>query len=86
MKQRFQPVTGPFGFGIDERATSEAFEEYVGGRQRAERLLWIWNNSYPSGTAYDKLMGRGSTKEQVFTVKAKREGFSEQDIDAFLTL
>lgn len=85
-KKPFEVVPGPFGVGPDERATQDAFVEYVGGHHRAERLSYIWQNSYPSGTEYDRLMGRGASKEEVFRRKAVREGFDIEDANAFLKL
>ena len=81
-----KPVPSPFGTGIDEQATQDNMVEIVGGRSKADRLMYLLNNSYPSGTAYDRLHGRGKTKNEVFRSKAKAEGFSDEHIDAFLTV
>jgi hypothetical protein len=84
MKKIFKPVPGPFAIGNDERATQDTFVEFVGGRTRAERLQDICHNSYPTpfppGDPYAK------TRHEVFRMKAKREGFTDAEIDAFLML
>ncbi len=78
-------IDNGFG-GKDERAMQEKFEDLCGGVKRAERLNWIWNNSYPVGTQYDFMMKRGKTKRQVFEEKAKAEGFSDKQIQCFMEL
>lgn len=79
----FQPVPGPFG-GTDEMKTQDAFVDFVGGTRRAEHLSRICQNSYPTpfpeGHPYFK------TKQQVFRIAAKREGFTDAEVDAFLSL
>ena len=64
------------------------FEEAVGGVKRAEHLQRIWNNSSPVGndTPYDIKMGTFHSREKVFTIKAKREGYTEKQINMFLAL
>lgn len=77
---KFQSVPGPFG-GIDEQATTKAFEDFMGGVARAQRIFQIYVNSYPSkhpNPRYSK------NKEQVFTDNATRQGFSEREIEALL--
>lgn len=81
-----KPTPSPFGTGIDEQATQDDFVELVGGTAKADRLMNIYNNSYPSGTAYDRLQGRGKTKDEVFQAKAKREGYTDEQIEAFFML
>jgi len=73
---------------VDETERQAAFVGLVGRHARAERLQRIWNNSYPSGTAYDRIFspGRYRTKEQVFRLKARREGFKDNEISSFLEL
>ena len=82
--KRFQLIASPFGTGIDERATQEAFVDFVGGWKRAEQLERIWKNTWssphPVGTMYWK------PKSKIFADKAKREGFTEEEICAFMTL
>lgn len=74
MKKRFEPIYhSPFGNRVlDERATHEAFEDYMGGVDRAFRILHVWQDSYNS--------------LHKFEIKAAREGFTENEIDAFLSL
>ena len=83
--KKFQVIKDEWG-RMDESATQEAFEFYVGGVKRAESLLHLWNTSYPIGTRYDFLYGRGKTKVDVFYNKAKSEGYTEEEIDAFMLL
>lgn len=71
--------------GNTEAERTEEFEDLV-GVNRAQRLQQIWNNSYPMGTAYDNLFGRGKSKEQVFKEKARQAGFWDYEIEAFLEL
>ena len=72
----------------DEQAENDKFVDMVGGTAKADRMMQIMNNSYPVGTQYDKLMknGQHKTKEQVFAIKAKRAGFTNKQIQAFLSL
>jgi len=52
---------------MTEQEKTDAFVCLVGGYRRADRLMWIWNNSYPSGTEYDRLFypKRFKTREDV---------------------
>lgn len=83
-KPPFQPVPSPFGVPgrNDEQATHDAFVEYMGGRNRADRLWNIRKNSYPTQD------WRNDTISAVdnFRRKALAEGFSEEEIDALLSL
>jgi hypothetical protein len=85
MAKTFKAIPGPFG-GVDEQATTDAFEQFVGGVRKAQHLLYLYNNSYPHGTEMDRLMGKGRTKDQVFRTKAKREGFTDAHINAFFVV
>ena len=87
MSKTFRPISGPFG-GVDEMKTQEAFVDFLGSVQRAERLMQISNSSYSCGTEYDRVFKTGfsRTKGEVFRAKAKREGFTDAEIDAFLSL
>ena len=80
-----EKIKNIFG-GVDEVAMQEQFEELCGGPRRASRLMFLWNEAYPCGTQYDFLLGKGKTKQQIFESKAKREGFSLEQIKAFLEL
>ena len=73
---------------MDETERQAAFVRLVGGQERAGMLQRIWNNSYPSGTDYDRIFWpkRYRTKEQVFRLKARREGFKDNEISSFLEL
>lgn len=75
------------GFGgKDETLMQEQFENLVGEISKAERLMQLWNNSYPVGTKLDFLYGRGRTKEQIFERKAKTEDFTQEQINCFYEL
>lgn len=62
---------------VDEQEANDRFVRLVGGVRKADRLQQIWRNSYPS---YRK------SREEVFREEAKREGFSDRAIEAFLKL
>lgn len=79
--KNFKPVAGPFG-GTDEQATHDAFIEFVGGHNRAEQLSRISKNSYPMPAAY----GKQISALDVFRKRAARDGFSQQEIEAFISL
>lgn len=74
----------PFDTGCDEAAEHKAFEDLCGGPSRAFRLLHVWQNTSPSvwhvGDPYYK------SRNEIFRRKAKREGFSDTEINAFLHL
>lgn len=76
----FKVIPGPFGGRKDEQATQDAMVEYVGGRHKAEQLSRIRNNSYPMPThdIWNPLSAR-----EVFRIRAKKEGFTDLEIDAF---
>jgi len=82
-KKRFQPVPGPFGIGNDEQATQDAFVEFVGGTRRADQLSRIAKDSYPHGMLGSPYY---QTREEVLRLKAKNEGFTDKEVDAFLML
>jgi len=73
---------------LDETERQEVFVRLVGGRERADRLQWIRDNSYPCGTECNRISGtrRYKTKEEVFRLRAKREGFKDNEISSFLEL
>ena len=77
----FKPVPSPFGHGIDEQATIEAFKEYVGGNSRLESLWRISRSSHPT----PKFRGGQYTQREVFRSRAIHEGFTENEIDGYLT-
>lgn len=68
----------------DEAATHAAFAEYVGGIARAERLSRLYSDSYPG--IKSSMFAKPSTKEQIFTRKALGEGFTLQEVAAYLSL
>jgi hypothetical protein len=58
------------------------------GIKRAERLMRIYQDSYPQGTQYDKTMRTGHYKStsDVFKIRAKREGYTDKEINWLLRL
>jgi hypothetical protein len=70
----------------NEEEENAAFEELCGGPRRAFKLLHIYQDSYPSGTELDRLYGQGKSKVEVFKAYARREGFSDEQVAAFLKL
>lgn len=75
----FKTIPSPFGTGIDEQATTAAFENYVGGVSKAQQLFRIYKESYPSARWGHV---RGMSKIEVFCAKAKNAGFNQAEIDA----
>ena len=71
---------------MTEQERQDRFVTAVGGTARAEELDRIYRNSYPHGTEYDRLMGRGLTLEQAFRIRASRAGFSTKQINIYLSL
>ncbi len=67
----------------DEQERTDAFVELCGGRTEADRLSWLYANSYPCST-HD--IWKPKSKLQVFREKAEAEGFSTQQIEAFRQL
>jgi hypothetical protein len=72
---------------MNEAKQHDAFVNEV-GIDAADRLLQIYLMSHPVGTEYDKLMKTGfyKTKEQVFTNRARSQGFTQRQVSAFLEL
>jgi hypothetical protein len=71
---------------VNEQEQTAAFEQLCGGVEKAQRLFKLWKNSRGYGTAYDIAMGRGRTKEQVFTKRACEEGFTTEQCYALMRL
>jgi len=67
----------------NEQEKQDRFMRLVGGKQRAEELQRISNNSYPRLGGYT---GQRYSKYEVFREKAKRAGFTDEQIDAFIDL
>jgi hypothetical protein len=62
---------------ITEQEKQDHFIRIVGGIKKADRLQQIWNQSYPHYK-----ISRGED----FRARAKAEGFTDKQIDAFLQL
>jgi len=60
-----------------EQELNDNFVRICGSVGKADRLQQLWNMSYPH---YKK------TREQDFKEQAKREGFTNRQINAFLSL
>jgi hypothetical protein len=73
---------------LTEQERQDRFIKLVGGTARADELMRIWNNSYPHGSEYDRMMrnGLGLTKEQAFERSAIARGFTKRQINAFRLL
>lgn len=67
----------------DEQRETDNFVALCGGTQKADRLMRIWNNSYPgiSASIWDK-----PSKEDMFRRSAARDGFTSRQVNAFLRL
>jgi hypothetical protein len=78
---RFAPVAGPFG-GVDEDATMRALV-FVGGVGRAARLLRLYADRDPVRGLGGRIERRTA---EVCTAKARREGFSAAQAEAWLAL
>lgn len=76
----------PILTGTTEQERTDEFEDLCGGYKRAFRILHIWQHeAWPSGRAHTPGQRRES-QEAAFRKIAKREGFTEEQIDAFFEL
>ena len=73
------------GAGKDERALTEAFECFVGGPERAFRLMRTYRRAREaaSGNRY-RLHRKGPTIEDIFRKLALRNGFTDEQANAYL--
>lgn len=71
---------------ITEQENQDRFVKLVGGTAKADELDRLYQNSYPHGTEYDRLFGRGLTKEQAFERAALARGFTKRQIAAYRSL
>ncbi len=69
---------------IEEGKSHEAFEEFLGGPRRAFNILKIWQDT--NHTIYGKNHRYYKTKDQMFRERAMRQGYTKDEIDAFLIL
>ena len=82
------PITTEVRRLLREGVSQDA-HDYFGtalGVSRAERLSYLWRETYDNRSAYDKLMGQGSTKEEKFRRWAGRAGYTDDEINAYLSL
>ncbi len=79
-------MVGNMARQIVDQDQHEAFEKLVGGPIPAFNLLRMWcDMQEPS--AWDKAFNRHYIpKRQQFTIKARRQGYTQQQIEAFLDL
>ncbi len=68
---------------MDEQEATDRFEDLCGGVSRAQMLLRLWLYACPgiSADVFNK-----PTKKDVFKCGAKKEGFSDEQIEAFFNL
>jgi hypothetical protein len=76
----------PFEVTGDESNDHRAFEDYVGGVDKAQQLFRIYKDSYATTNMFPTQPSYGKTKEEVFRKKASQAGFNIRDIDALLSL
>ena len=76
----------------DEQALEDAFEDFVGGPDRGFRLMRLYTNVNQSlqGHKENRTAGWGygpvKTVEQAFVEAAKRDGFTEEQAKAYLSV
>ncbi|HDL86552.1 MAG TPA: hypothetical protein ENH11_09555 [Candidatus Acetothermia bacterium] len=68
---------------MDEQEATDQFVALCGGAPHADRLSYLWSNSYPGIAAgvFDK-----PSKVDVFKCRAEREGFTTEQVEALLLL
>jgi hypothetical protein len=74
---------------IDEQTAHENFETLVGGPDRGFRLMNFWTEAgyATSGNEFQlSSWPPKPTQEEVFRSKAKRDGYTNKQIQAFLEL
>ena len=67
----------------DEQVEQDKFVRLIGGMKKADRMQYLWGNSYPHSTSN---IFKPITKEEDFRRQAKQEGFTDKQVDAFLKL
>ena len=76
----FKKIKNDFGF-VDEQVTQDKFIDFIGGGLRADRLQNVYRNSYPGW-----IRGKKVSASEIFEINAKSADFSQEEIDAFLSL
>lgn len=64
----------------DEQALTDHFESVCGGVEKAQFLFRIWQNSYAANHPNPRY---SKTREEVFEAWAKRDGYTDEQIQAF---
>ena len=68
---------------FDEQTATYYFENMVGGTAKADEMLRLWRDSYQCDM---RPQGKLHTRQEVFEKKAKRAGFTQEQIDCFYNL
>lgn len=68
----------------DEQERQDYFVELCGGTNKADALERIYKESYPCSHPLD--IFKKYTKEDIFRMKAKKAGFTNKQINYFLSL
>ena len=69
-----------------EQERQDEFVSIVGGTRRADKLSKISQTSYPTSSWSYQLGYHQMSRKDVFIARAKREGFSDKEINCFLAL
>lgn len=77
-------VKGPFG-GCDEQAETDAFERLCGGHERGFRLLRLYQNCR-ADDVFLTVTRKARTKNENFRIAAESDGWTREQIAAFLHL
>jgi len=70
---------------MTEQERQDRFVDTV-GRNNAEKIQRIWNNSYPRYCSLNDEYPTNHTKEEIFIAKAKEEGIPKRHAIMFLEL
>jgi len=73
----------PFGSGLDEQALTDAFEGFVGGPSQGFRLMRLHTAVQRQGKPF---YGKLAPLRQRFIEAAKRDGFTEEQAKAYLSV
>lgn len=73
----------PFLGKQTEQERQDEFEDLCGGMAKAERLMKVWNDSYPTGMKHSRYY---HSREDNFRARAKGWGYTDCQIDMFMTL
>lgn len=71
---------------MTEMQKQDYFVEIVGGTNKAEQMSRISQNSYPQSSWSVKRGHHQLSGREIFRIKAKREGFTDKQINVYLSL